>query len=545
MRFLALLLCFLLSLGAVAQTLQLDWVETIPGSLNEHSSRISEAPCGDVYVVGFFQGDFGGLTTIDGEDGFVAKYNSQGQLIWLKQLAGTSINRLNGVAVLDDNQIFLVGDFKEKYYYNNDSLVSQDKLDLMLMKIDSAGHIQWAKSAGGMGFQSANDISIAANGNLCVTGYFENDLTIETVTKQGLGLRDVFVATFDQLGNLIWLKSIGGPAFEEGRSIATDMNNNIYVTGSFRDFLYLSNDTLVGNGSYDVYLVKYDANGQLQWIEGMGGPNSDEGTYVNVDNNQDVYVVGWYDRSFNVADTTLSGNKEEDGFVVKFDATGNYQWGMPMAGSFDERAYAVDFDVDNNVYLMGTLDSLLILNGDSLTNRHLNRPRDIYLAKYDQSGNYKWSQAIGYYYNDFCSDLHVKNANTIYITGAFQDSSIFVNDTIISQNGNDVFLAKFFADTTLNVPSIRTPKRTIFAAIHLYPNPTSDQSVLIYELLQDSKVQISIIDLLGRPVRSVLNGHQLHGKYQRTIKKGRLASGLYMLQLVTSEGMEVVPFRLE
>lgn len=116
----------------------------------------------------------------------------------------------------------------------------------------------------------------------------------------------------------------------------------------------------------------------------MGGPSSDEGTYVNVDNKQNIVVVDWYDRYMDIDTVFLNGSKEEDGFAAKFTPSGDLIWVKSMAGTFDERVYGVDFDADDNVYIMGTVDSLLILGGDSLTNRHLNRPTDIFLAKFDK-----------------------------------------------------------------------------------------------------------------------------------------------------------------
>ena len=288
-------LLFLLSLSSnfvYSQALSSEWVKSIPGDAFEQNSSIAQAPCGDVYTVGFFQGtSFGSLNNIGSEDGFISKYNEQGQLIWVKQLAGSSSDRINGITIGTDNEIYIVGEFRGTFRYNSDSLVSFDQLDVLVAKIDSSGNFQWATSASGWGYESAYDISLSPNGNLLVTGYYENNLDFGAFNLLANNLRDVFIMAIDQQGNPLWLESLSGPGVEYGRSIATDTSNNIYVTGVFRDFLYPNGGTLAGFGSYDAFLAKYNSTGQLLWTKAMGGPSADEGYYVNIDSKQNLTVI--------------------------------------------------------------------------------------------------------------------------------------------------------------------------------------------------------------------------------------------------------------
>jgi hypothetical protein len=538
--FLLLLLCFL-SDNACTQALSTEWVKSIPGDAFEQNSSIAQAPCGDIYTVGFFQGtSFGTLTTVGVEDGFIAKYNQQGQLLWTKQLASSISGRINGITIGSDNEIYIVGEFRGKFRYNTDSLVSFDELDVLIAKIDSSGDFQWATSASGWGYESAYDISLSPNGNLVVTGYYENNLDFDTFSLLANNLRDIFILAMDQQGNPLWLETLSGPGVEYGRSIATDTSNNIYLTGVFRDYLYPNGTTLSGFGSYDAFLAKYDAIGQLLWIKGMGGPSADESYYVNVDNKQDVVIVGWYDRSMQIDTLLLNGSKEEDGFAAKFAPNGDLIWALPLAGSFDERVYAVDFDANDNIYLLGTLDSLLVIEGDSLTNRHLNRPTDIFIIKLDEDANYKWGQTLGHYYNDFCFDLVVQDPTTLYVVGSYQDTSIFITDTLISQVGYDVFVGKFIVDTTVSIQQIPSQTVSDLAQIKLYPNPAvKHKSTLEYTLTQETDVTIRIYDLLGQELHQKILKNQAVGIHQASIQLPP-AAGIYLVQLETLREVQVL-----
>ena len=536
MKIILLMVISFFSIYLNGQPLQKEWVNTIPGSLYEQTSSMALAPCGDLYVVGFFQEYFGSISATGGEDGFVAKFSQNGNLIWINQFNGSSVDRLNGIAVQDDNQIYIVGEFKGTVYYNNDSLVSQNEMDLILVKIDSSGTIQWANAGGGLGYESANDICLSENGNLCVTGYFENDLNIDTTTIQGNGLRDIFIATFDQMGNLIWLRSIGGPAFEDGRAIVTDNIDNIYITGAFRDLMFLpGNDTLFGVGSYDAYVAKIDKNGILQWIKTMGGAAADEGVDINVDANQDIYAVGWYDRSMIVDSITLNGEKEEDGYIIKFDVNGNVLWSSSLAGEFDERVYAVDFDASNNVYIMGTLDSVLILGADTLYNRHFNRPTDIFITKFDQYGTCIWAQDFGYDYNDFGFDLLVQNSNTLYLTGSFQDTTIFIQDTIMSQYGYDVFIAKFNIDTTVAIQKFSGQVTKDLIDLQIIPNPSKISTNICFTVTEPTDIKISLSDVYGKVVQSFLFKDMNIGTHLIPLFKQNNQNGVYFLNIKSNQ----------
>lgn len=541
-KHLTLFLCFcsfLQHLGA--QTLQTEWITSIPGSQLEQHNSMAQAPFGDLYTVGFFQEYFGQLTSVDSEDGFITKYNEQGQLLWIKQLAGTNTDRINGIVVANDNEIYIVGEFRDTIFYNNDSLISQNQVDLFVAKLDSSGQIIWAISAGGAGYASASDIAVMPNGNLAITGYFDDDLNWGYSSFTTTGLRDIFIAVISPQGALQWIKKLGGPAIDDGRSVAVDNNNRIYVTGLFRDALFVNGDTLIGQGSYDAYLAQYSSTGQLSWVKTMGGTNSDEGTYVNVDLAQNPVVVGWYDRSMQADSLFISGSKEEDGFALKYTPNGDLVWGLTLAGTFDERAYGVDFDENNDLYIMGTLDSILIINGDTLTNRHLNRPTDIFIAKYDSDGQYKWAQTLGHYYNDYCYDFIVKDATTLYLAGLFQDTSIFVNDTLISQYGFDVFLGKFSMDTTVSVFTIPN----FISNVQVFPNPSQGQSTLEYSLHKTSTVNISLTNLLGRTIYSQTINQQPAGNHQHVLTRIHQATGLHFITIRTPYYKKSIPILFE
>jgi hypothetical protein len=518
----------------MAQLLQVEWLQTIKGDKYEQINAMAVAPSGDVYVVGFYQGNFSDLIATAEEDAFVAKYNEEGQLLWLRNLSSSSVDRFNGIAIANDQEIYLTGEFKGSIYNYSDSISSQNQLDMLLVKIDSSGTIQWLNSGSGLGYESGHSISIAPNGSLMITGYFEQDFRIDSLVLTSNGLRDVFVASIDPItGQAQWLSSFGGLAIEQTQSIKADAANNTYVTGSFRDALFIGADTIFSKGSYDVFLAKYDGSGQLSWIKTFGGFGVDEGTYVNVDAAQNIYVSGWFNRSMFIDSMFLIGGQEDNAMLVKFNPAGDLLWVNDIGQNFDERAYAIDFDNQNNVYVLGTLDSFMILGQDTFTNRHVNRSTDIFLAKYNQEGDLFWARDMGYHFNDFCFDLYVQNQQNIYIVGSFQDSTIFLTDSLFSEGESyDIFVAKFGVDTTLTLDEKQGP---LLNALQSNPNPSFGPWSLQYYLEKEALVEIRLTDYIGRTNNLLFKSFQQKGAQRLYFPRKQLYEGVYLIRLIVNQ----------
>ena len=121
----------------------------------------------------------------------------------------------------------------------------------------------------------------------------------------GAGEADVYVVKLDANGNLQWTKTIGGPAVENGSSLIQTSDGGYAITGKSSSF---------GAGEADVYVIKLDANGNLQWTKTIGGPDSEEG----------VYLIQTSDGGYAIAGSTKSfGAGEKDVYVIKLDKNGN------------------------------------------------------------------------------------------------------------------------------------------------------------------------------------------------------------------------------
>jgi hypothetical protein len=202
--------------------------------------------------------------------------------VWAKS-AGNA--KGHSIAVDANGNVYVTG------YFESDSLTldsitlrSAGGEDIFVVKYDSNGKVLWARRAGGSEDEYARDIAVDARGNVYVIGEFKSDgLTLGSTTlrRKGEGdffrRSDIFIVKYDPNSQVLWAKSVGGDDDEYAKSIAVDAGGNVYVTGKFEsDTLTFGPITLRNVGGLDIFLVKYDPNGQVFWAKSAGGSEEDK-----------------------------------------------------------------------------------------------------------------------------------------------------------------------------------------------------------------------------------------------------------------------------
>lgn len=208
---------------------------------------------------------------------------------------------------------------------------------------------------------------------------------------------DVFVQKFTSSCNLLYTLQWGGPGNDVPRGIAVDAEDNVYVTGSTNSF---------SNGYNQIFLIKYDPEGELQFSATWGGIRNDYGTGVAVDPFGNVYVVGT---------TTSYGTGESSNIVLlKYDSFGNLLFQRTLGGPLNSFGTGVAVDTAGYVYVTGYTYSLGPTPGTSA----------VILLKYDQAGNLIFEKTWGGTFNDFATGIAVDLDGNVYLVGYTKTFSI-------------------------------------------------------------------------------------------------------------------------
>lgn len=436
-------------IGSPGITPNLAAISTISGPDYDSGKSIAIDTSGNVYITGAQGGttSFGGTVyPTTGESGvYLAKYNANGVLEWVQSAIGTGIGL--DIEIDINGNLIVTGYFYETVSFGNISVVSNGMADFFLAKYTSDGTLLWAKSAGASKIDIAYGVSSDKMGNILITGHYTGTTTFDNTTLSSVdpNFDDVFIAKYNGAGNLIWVKSAGGISGDFGLDIATDSNNNIYITGYYILSAKFGNITITSTGANDVFLVKYDPNGETQWVRSGGGSGIDSGVRLAVDANGNVYLTGYF--SENARFTSPFGNEKNissagsvDIFLVKYDTNGTLQWLRSMGGSNYDSVKGIAVDATGSVYLTGSYHTSATFWGGVIFSAGFS---DIFVVKHNNNGDFQWVKSAGGANGDSGEGIAIDRKGYVYVIGEFSGSANFGSTAFTSAGFSDVIIAKF------------------------------------------------------------------------------------------------------
>ncbi|HAS46090.1 MAG TPA: hypothetical protein DCS93_36755 [Microscillaceae bacterium] len=348
-----------------------------------------------------------------------------------------------------------------------------------------AQNYEWVRQVGGTNSDEANSMAIDSDGNVYVTGYFYNSSDFDLGTSTAIlnsdnVSSDIFIAKYSNQGEYIWAYRIGGTARDEAYSITIDTDNNIYITGFFEGTVDFdpgngTSQLTSREGSPDIFVAKYNSNGEHQWAFPIGGTGVDRGYDITVDDLNNIYITGAFqsaDVDFNPAYemSFLTAKGSYDIFVVKYDQSATYQWAHNIGKTNStSKSYAISIDNLYNVYLTGSFDGKQVDFDPSDNLAHLSSQgfaSAIFIAKYDSQGKYLWAHSIGGISGDHGYDIKVDGSGYIYVAGEFRSSGADFDpgpgiSTLNIETGTSTFIAKYRQDGQYQWAGIIQNARTI------------------------------------------------------------------------------------
>ncbi|MBO3098948.1 SBBP repeat-containing protein [Gelidibacter pelagius] len=247
--------------------------------------------------------------------------------------------------------------------------------DIFILKLDSNGNLIWVKQMGGASTAIGYSIATDANDNVFTTGYFWETVDFDpgegTVNLTSKGDSDIFVQKLNADGNLLWVKQMGSETADRGNALTVDLDGNVYITGSFSDTADFDpgagTTNLTSAGASDIFIQKLDTNGDLLWVKQIGGPRPDMGNSVKTDDSGNVYILGNFGETvdFDPGEgiTNLTGDLN-DMFILKLRSDGDFMWAKHSYGgrAYWTRAKSIAIDNSDIIYCTGDFEGRVDFN---------------------------------------------------------------------------------------------------------------------------------------------------------------------------------------
>ena len=296
-----------------------QWTKLLGTAANEEATAVAVDASGNVYITGYTDGNLDGQTNAGGDDIFIAKYDTSGNLQWVTLLGTPADDAGNAIASDASGNLYITG-----YTAGNLSgLTNAGGKDVFLAAYNAAGTKQWVALLGTPADDVGNAIALGPSAALCATGYTGGNLDGQT----NAGGIDAFITAYNTSGTKQWTSLIGTSASDAGNGVAFDASGNSYITG----YTYGNLSSLYGSmgggsgggsqtnaGSNDILAAKYDASGMNLWAGLMGTPANDSGAAITLDQYGNSYIVGSTAGNLD----GLTNTDSSGGFIAKLASDG-------------------------------------------------------------------------------------------------------------------------------------------------------------------------------------------------------------------------------
>ena len=333
------------------------------GDITTLNSVIDDA--GNILTYGYFTGEILAssgetLQAIGEQDYFIAKFDPQGGVLWLKSV-GSRLDDwfTGGIGTDSDNNVFITGGFQSYLLYTEtDSIQSSNAYDTFLAKYDASGNALWCLNTGSGGaLQVPTSLYVDNDNNILLGGWFIGSIAFDGSNSlvQENAYKDYYFAKFDSGdGAYVWanhLKSINSNFSGFIYSFLHE-GDSYYIGGVYADSVQVESDTVValGTNKYDIHLMKSNTSGDIEWIRKIRGADHDYAFSIVADGESNIYLSGYHWSDSLVIDSTETINYfikgsfgNYDFLILKYDPNGNLKWKKPNGGPGDDRILDAEF----------------------------------------------------------------------------------------------------------------------------------------------------------------------------------------------------------
>jgi len=419
-----------------------EWaVQAGSTTLSDEANDLAIDGSGNLYMTGDIQGSavFGSGITLttpsNAPDIFVSKHNSSGVIQWAVRFGNTDQDIGKGIATDNSGNVYVVGYFENSVTFGSTTLVSNatDEYAAFILKLNSAGALQWVRKINSTNSATAQAITIDASSNIYVSGDIGNS-------------ENLFVAKYNTSGTQIWFNTYGGTSNNIRNIFGTsvDNNGNLLICGRFETSITLGSFTLSNTGFVDMegYLAKLNSSGTVLWAKKIQSPGQSNAEYnaVAVDAGNNIYAVGNVDSTAIIDNITIPLSDENKFVIAKYNQNGDALWAKASVSGLQASNFNIVKGNDGDMYVCGEFQTSMEIDTFQIVSAGSG---DAFLMRIDSAGMIKWFNRYGGTLSDGVQSLATNAANEVFVAGGFRGTVNYGSTTLTSAGSEDIYLAKF------------------------------------------------------------------------------------------------------
>lgn len=468
-----------------AQAPIIQWKKSFGGTEFDDAFCIEKTLDGGYIVAGQSNSNNGDVTGNHGYgDYWIVKLNNNGSIQWQKSYGGSNYDFINSIQQTSDGGFITAGN---SYSKNGDVDGNKGSDDAWIVKLGSTGNIQWKKSIGGSGSDSANSIQQTSDGGYIIAG-FSNSNDGDVSGNHGKG--DFWIIKLSTTGIIEWQKMLGGSDDDFVSSIKTTSDGGYIAVGQSIS----NNGNVTGNhGDFDIWAVKLAGNGNIEWQKSIGGSEYEDAYSVQQTTDGGFIIAGYS----NSNDGDVSGNHGDfDACIVKLTSNGVIQWQKSIGGNAYEEIGSVICTSDGDYVIAGFSNS----NNGDLTQNY--GSYDGWIVKLGDNGNLLWQKSFGgSKYDNISSILETADGGYVFAGGSYSNDG----DATGNHGNYDYWVVKLDSDKLSTVENynnkilVENPVRDKF-------NIQTTETIISLQLYTTDGKLIKISDNKNMSVASLLKG---------------------------------------
>jgi hypothetical protein len=416
----------LLGLFLVSTAFALDpgdtlWTRTYGGGTEDLAYSVQQTTDGGYIVAGYTDSFGAGV-----EDIWLLKTDANGDTVWSRTYGGNSTEEGWSVHQTSDGGYIIAGHTRS---------FGAGGADIYLVKTDANGDSLWTRTYGGTQYDQAWCMQLTTDGGYIIGGYTESF---------GAGSGDIWLIKTDADGDTLWTRTYGGGQYDDAWDVQQTTDGGYIVAGQTRSF---------GVGSYDVWVLKTDANGDTLWARTYGGGDVDYGRSVQ-QTPDGGYIVAGYTRSFGAGDMDI--------WLVKTEANGDTLWTRTYGGSSAEYLYSMQQTSDGGYILAGETMSF----GAGVW--------DVYPVKTDSNGDTLWTRTYGGSGADYAYSVQETSDGGYVIAGGTMSFGAGRRDVWLLKLAGEAPPPDVSIEITPDDPPVTVPQGGSFGYTGTVTNNTED-----------------------------------------------------------------------